>query len=231
MSATPADTQDRDAVTAAVPRPAPGWPASAAADPAFRDAGFAAAVAAEAAPRIHPWVVAMHWTLALLLTLVVTAALVRWMLPPGDALRPVLRRAHVVLGLFVFAFALVRVAVRLKHPVHPLPGQHRAARWAATAVHLALYAVMLGQPLLGILSMQAGDKPVTVFGARLPSLVAADPGLHFALKDAHETTAWLFYGALALHVGAAVWHHTVRRDSTLRDMLGRNRPPIPRRTP
>jgi hypothetical protein len=101
------------------------------------------------------------------------------------------------------------------------------AVWAARGLHALLYVVMLAQPVTGLLFMQAGDKTVSLAGITWPTLVPSDAELHFQLKDLHILTGQVLYALIALHVAAALWHHHVRRDDTLRRML----PWTSRRTP
>ncbi len=169
--------------------------------------------------RIDPDLVLLHWLMALLFLLAITGIVGRGLLPSGHALRPGMRQAHILIGQLIFVFSLVRLVVRLRSPPRPVPGLSRPAVWAGRTVHTLLYGVMLLQPVSGVLFMQAGDKSVSFFGWTLPTLVGSDPALHFEIKDLHVLTGNVFYVLLSLHVVAALWHHLVLRDATLRRML------------
>lgn len=172
----------------------------------------------------------VHWLAALLFVLAVGSIVSRGLLPSGHAWRPGLRNLHLAVGQLIFVLAFVRLAVRLKSPLPPAPGTPAWAVWAGHGAHALLYAVMVVQPLLGVMFMQAGDKTVSLFGLTLPALVGSDKELHFALKDAHLWVGNAFYGLLGLHVAAALWHHGVRRDDTLRRMLRLRATPGPAAT-
>lgn len=169
--------------------------------------------------RADPELVWLHWLMALLVLCALTAIVGRGLLPAGHDWRPVLRATHVVIGQVIFLSCLLRLVVRWRHPLPPLPGTRPAGVWAARAVHALLYAVMLAQPVTGLLFMQAGEKSVSLGGLVWPTLVLPDSDLHFLLKDLHVVAGQALYGLIALHVAAALWHHHVRRDDTLRRML------------
>ena len=86
---------------------------------------------------------------------------------------------------------------------------------------LALLLFVVVQPVLGILLVwsegQALPIPLTDW-AFPPLIVLGEDGEDF-LEDAHETLGNAFYAVIALHALAALWHHIIRRDNTLRRML------------
>ena len=53
----------------------------------------------------------------------------------------------------------------------------------------------------------------------LPNLVAKNKLLAETLGDIHASLAWLLFYVLLLHVAAALKHHFLDRDDTLRRML------------
>jgi cytochrome b561 len=54
---------------------------------------------------------------------------------------------------------------------------------------------------------------------QLPPCLQLGNGWEERLEDLHETVGNVFYGVIGLHVAAAFWHHYVRRDRVLRQML------------
>lgn len=176
--------------------------------------------------RLDPNLVLIHWMAALLVVLGVSAMELRWLLPSGHAARPWLRDVHLWTGQLVLLSTLVRLVVRWRSPLPPAQAGGAWARFAARAVHWALYGVLLTQPVLGVVFMQAGDKTVHLFGSALPALVAPDPDLHAQVKDAHKLVGQALYGLLGLHVAAALWHHYLLKDGTLVRMLRWQRRPV-----
>jgi len=84
-----------------------------------------------------------------------------------------------------------------------------------------LYLFLFIQPILGIITLQIGGKSVTLFGVTLlPSFVAhPDRKLGHWWENIHTTLGTIFYYVIALHILAALWHHYMRRDNTLKRML------------
>jgi cytochrome b561 len=169
----------------------------------------------------HPAItITFHWMSALA---VVTAFAVAWtravLDDPGP--RATLMSLHQWLGLVVLALLLARVGVRLATfsamPASRLP---RLMRHAGTATHLALYALLLAQPLLGWALTNAHGHDVRLPGLPpLPSMVPADPDLADALDSWHVGVARVLASAIAMHALAALFHHFMRRDDVLRAML------------
>jgi cytochrome b561 len=165
--------------------------------------------------------IGMHWLMLLLLVAVYACIELREFYPRGSDLREGLKTWHFMLGLGVFALVFVRLAIRLVSgptpPIRPAPPvwQERLA----ALMHLALYAFLIAMPLLGWLTLSASDKPVPFFGLQLPALLGADKALADSLKEIHETIGTVGYYLVGLHALAALVHHYVNRDNTLRRML------------
>jgi cytochrome b561 len=80
-------------------------------------------------------------------------------------------------------------------------------------------------PLSGWSMSSAAGYPVSFYGLfTIPDMVAKNPELAGILKDIHEVSANVFIALLAAHLGAALYHHFILRDDTLRRMGYRNPP-------
>lgn len=128
---------------------------------------------------------------------------------------------HKSVGLTVLALALLRLAWRL---LDRRPRDLPMPRWQALAAHgahLALYVLMLALPLSGWLFNSAAGFPLQWFGLfNLPSLTGGrDEVLKSLAHEAHEVGWWLLVAVLLAHAGAALKHHFLDRDATLRRML------------
>nr|WP_243039777.1 cytochrome b/b6 domain-containing protein [Dyella sedimenti] len=177
------------------------------------------------APTRPRMLVALHWLTALLLLLGVALILLRDQLD-GRAVRLWLLEGHRHVGLLVLLLFFARALLRLRLGKLPSTEEGHVAwplRAAAAVNHAALYLLILAQPLLGWALSNAEDKPVHFLGLTLPALVAPDEDLADNLSDWHQDAAWLLLGLVALHVGAALWHHFILKDRVLRAMLPRRR--------
>ena len=75
-------------------------------------------------------------------------------------------------------------------------------------------------PLLGMATAWTDGKAVMLpfTDIALPALLAEDKDLAHQLEDLHGSIGEAFYWVIGLHVLAALYHHWVRRDDTLRRM-------------
>src|SRR6202522_1496867 len=72
---------------------------------------------------------------------------------------------HKSLGIAILVLALIRLAVRLRYGAPSLPADlPEPMRLGAYLSHYALYALMIGMPLLGWAMLSAAGYPVVVFG-------------------------------------------------------------------
>ncbi|MGE7138699.1 cytochrome b [Luteibacter sp. NPDC031894] len=168
--------------------------------------------------------VALHWLTVLCVVAAATLILL-WNELDGRALRQWLLEGHRHAGLLVLLLFFARVGLRMRYGKLQPGGDHpRIVRICAGLTHVALYALLLALPLLGWAMSSAAGTPVHFFGLTLPPLVGEDEDLADALQAWHVDAAWALLVLVTLHLGAALWHHFVLRDHTLRMMLpGRRR--------
>ena len=128
---------------------------------------------------------------------------------------------HKSIGLTILALALLRIAWRLSQRAPRDPPMPRWQRVAARISHLCLYLLILALPVSGWLFNSAANFPLSWFGVvRVPSLTGGyDPALKPQALAAHVALFWILVALLAIHVGAALWHHFRRHDDVLLRML------------
>jgi len=166
---------------------------------------------------------ALHWLMALLLSVLVALGLYMTRLPDVgfDTWKIRLILYHKQLGIvaltLVAARLLWRVGNVLPDLVANLPDWQKVI---ARLVHLCFYALMLALPLTGWLMSSATGIPVSVLGLfTLPDLVPYDDRLFHTLVDLHRYLGYALMVCMAAHIGAALRHHFLLRDNTLRKML------------
>ena len=129
---------------------------------------------------------------------------------------------HKSVGITVLALMLLRLGWRL-HAGAPVAvaGTPRWQHTLAACTHWLLYALVLAIPLSGWLYDSAsGLRPFKLFGwLTMPKLAAPDETLQATSHALHEWGFWLLVVLVAMHAGAALHHHVVRRDDTLARML------------
>ena len=164
--------------------------------------------------------ISLHWIMLALLVAVYLCMELSDNFPKGSDTRNALKTWHYMLGMSVFVLVWFRLAIRLvstKPTIFPAPPLWQTR--LAQAVHLALYVVMVGMPLLGWLLLSAKGQIAPFFGLQLPALMSEDKAAASLIKDIHEAGATAGYVLVGLHAGAALFHHYFLRDNTLRRML------------
>lgn len=164
--------------------------------------------------------IGLHWLMLLLLVAVYTCINLSDAFPKGSELREGLKTWHYTLGLCVLVLAGLRLAVNLTDrapAIEPNPPEWQ--RVSARIVHAVLYALMIGLPLIGCLLLSARGRPIPFFALELPALIVADRSLGRAIKDVHEAVGTIGYFLIGMHSVAALFHHYVAGDDTLRRML------------
>ncbi|MFB9241677.1 cytochrome b [Massilia antarctica] len=172
-------------------------------------------------PTQYGWLPAgLHWFVLFLLAAVYASMELRDFYPKGSSMREAMKTWHYMLGISTLALTALRLAVYFMGPapaISPAPAQWQAT--AAKSMKAALYVFMLGMPILGCLLLSAKGTPIPFFGLHLPALLNESKALARVLKEIHETGATVGYVLIGVHASAALYHHYLLRDDTLRRML------------
>jgi cytochrome b561 len=129
---------------------------------------------------------------------------------------------HMTLGQCVVALLLVRLVWRIVNPVPPLETTPvgRLLEIAARASHFALYALLLAVPFLGTIVQLKRGSALPIFGVwTVASPWPVDRDLARTILGWHGTLADALLILAGVHAAAALVHHWVWRDRTLRRML------------
>ncbi|WP_372424071.1 cytochrome b [Salinarimonas chemoclinalis] len=156
--------------------------------------------------------IAIHWASAFLILVLIASGFASGFAQDA-ATKVAALRIHLPAALLVLAITVVRLAWwwrldRKPPPIGGLPAwQETAARWTHRTLYVAIVALLVS----GIAMAALSGLPVAVFGAApLPDLAALPP------RAGHGLAARLILAAITLHVAAALYHHWVLRDATLR---------------
>ncbi len=162
-----------------------------------------------------------HWLSFLFVLLAYAMINLRGATARGSDARTLVMAGHFIAGLVVLALVLPRLLHRLRNA--PPPITPPIATWEATLsriTHVALYAFLLVQPLLGLMSVFTSGRGIGIpfTNVHIPSPMAVDRALSHQLEDIHGWIGTIFYYVIGLHILGALWHHIGRRDDTLRRM-------------
>jgi len=134
---------------------------------------------------------------------------------------------HKSIGLLLFVVIAVRLAWRLLNPrPEPLPTHSRFERAAARLMHVALYLLLFAVMIAGYLMTTADGRSITSFGLfSIPATITSIPNQEDFAGEIHEVLAIILMALTALHAAAALKHHVIDRDDTLRRMWRRKNSP------
>lgn len=163
--------------------------------------------------------IGLHWLTFLLV--LAAGAIGLWMtgLPLGVTKLKVFA-LHKSLGTTVLALTALRLlwraATRAPMALADAPAWQRRL---ATLTHAALYVLLLVVPLSGWLYNSLAGYPLQFWGLfNLPALMPTDLAAKHAAKDVHELLFYVMAGVVFVHAAAALGHHYLWRDATLRRM-------------
>lgn len=162
----------------------------------------------------------LHWTIVVLIItqyIIIEAA---EDLPDGPGKFEMVTR-HKSFGMLILALAIARIAWKVLNKGNPVPvTMPRPQKIAAAAGHGLLYLLILAQPISGWMMSSAANYPVTFFGLfQFPSIVAPNEGMHETYEEVHEILFTSIVVIAVVHVLAALYHHFIQKDDTLRRML------------
>ncbi len=167
---------------------------------------------------------AVHWSTLLLIAAAYIAIWGSYAVATKEQ-EAFLMQLHRSLGVTVFVLTLFRLGWRWHARIPSLPADLLAIqKVAARVAEYVLYALLLIQPILGILYINARGRRVDFFFlGELPPIVGPDRALAKQAIAAHDIVAYVLLTLIALHAAAALFHHFVRRDDVLNAMLPRSR--------
>ena len=162
----------------------------------------------------------LHWLIAVLIVIQVPLAVAMTNVGEGP-LQNQLYEWHKSFGLVALALVLARVLVRLSRGAPAVEaGLPAWQKRAANLSHAALYGLIVLVPVLGWAGTSACCAPVKLFWS-FPLTLPISGGMPVGerILGAHTLAAFALVAVIALHAAAAMHHHLIRRDGTLRRML------------
>jgi cytochrome b561 len=160
----------------------------------------------------------LHWLMAVLILMMVFVGI--GMVSTVSPKYHQLLSFHKSVGSLILLLVAVRLINRLLRPPPPLPvdlpGWQKSL---AKASHVILYALMFALPLVGWSMLSAGGYPIVVFGAiRLPPILPHDVAVFAVLRTLHTLLAVVLFAVFLGHLGAALFHKLIRRDTVFDSM-------------
>ena len=179
-----------------------------------------AASSASTIPAYNVTARVLHWLVAALVLPMIALGIIianEW----GGPVQQPLYDLHKSIGALLLPIIVVRLVYRLAHPPLPLPADIPALQqFAAHATHWTLYGLLIVQPVVGLIATSAYPAPLPMFGLfELPHVWPENRPLSERLFALHRWLGIAIAAVAAIHIGAALQHHFVRRDRVLMRML------------
>ena len=173
--------------------------------------------------KTYGWVaVLLHWLMALFILGLFGLGLYMVELTYYDSLYKTLPFIHKSIGIslaLVFIFRLIWKITNLKPEA--VAGSSQFEQRAAKLVHLAFYVLIPCIMLSGYLISTADGSPINVFDLfSVPATVTSIPEQEDTAGFVHFYLACALIALVVLHAVAALKHHFINHDNTLRRMLG-----------
>ena len=161
-----------------------------------------------------------HWVMAALIFAQIALGLVAagWHVSPTKLNLFVWHKST---GMLILALLALRLLWRLSNPAPALPTDMAAwERMGAHLSHFLLYMLMVALPLTGWVISSASNVPFRIFWTiPLPAITAPDKATADLFTSLHGWLVALLSLVLLAHIGAALRHHYVKKDTVLARML------------
>ena len=126
---------------------------------------------------------------------------------------------HKSIGMLVLLLAIERLLWRMTGTIPKTPDASSLQRRLAQLAHATLYGLMIALPISGWIITSAANIPTKLFWLiELPAITGPDEALNSLAAEVHEVCVFLLIAILVAHIGAALRHHFILRDSTLKRM-------------
>lgn len=164
----------------------------------------------------------LHWLVAACVLTTVPVAIAMGRAHQGPT-QDFLYNFHKSLGILIFVLMVLRLINRIVAGAPaPEPTIEPWQRALSSAVHGSIYVLLLAMPVVGYIANSAFGAPTPFFGLfNLPPIVGKNEALSDQLFAGHRLAGFLLVILVAMHIGAALFHHFLRGDNVLRRMLPR----------
>ena len=163
--------------------------------------------------------ISLHWLVAL--TVIGLFALGLWMVELGYY-DPWYRRApdlHKSIGILLFLTMLLRLVWRTSNP-QPLSEGTPLEKKLAHKVHGLLYILLFSLMISGYLISTADGRAIDVFNLfSVPAIISGLENQEDIAGLVHQILGYSLIALVVLHALAALKHHFIDRDQTLKRML------------
>jgi cytochrome b561 len=166
-----------------------------------------------------PVIKLLHWLTLFLIVTVFGLAFSIDRVPTAE--KVLVLQLHRSVGLTIWVVTVGRLVWRQFTRFPNWPADMSLAMRAVTnASEYLLYALLLIQPVLGLIHTNAhGDRVNLFFLGTLPAVTGPNRAFARQIHEFHEMVGYALLGLIGLHAAVGLYHHFWRRDHTLTAML------------
>jgi cytochrome b561 len=164
----------------------------------------------------------LHWLVAACVLTTAPVAIAMGRVPQGPT-QDFLYNIHKSLGVLILILMVLRLINRIVVGA-PMPDPliEPWQKAVSSAVHGSIYVLLVALPVVGFIANNFYGAPTPFFGLfSVPPLFAKNEALAEQLFAGHRLAGFLLIILVAMHIGAALFHHFIRGDNVLRRMLPR----------
>jgi cytochrome b561 len=162
----------------------------------------------------------LHWLVAGLVVLMIPIGQVMVIEGLPRIVQNTLFLLHKNGGVIVGLLMVLRLAFRLRYPPPPLPvSMPPLQARLASLTHALLYVLIFTMAVSGYVRVVAGGHPIEGLDSlNLPYLIGRSAVIEKAAQAVHYYAHFAVIALVAAHIGAALYHALVLRDSMLARM-------------
>ena len=170
--------------------------------------------------------IALHWLVAIVVYGMFALGLWMVTLSYYDGWYHQAPELHKSIGVLLMMGLVVRLIWRhVSPPPKALASYSRLTHAASIGAHIILYALLFAIVISGYLISTADGQAISVFGLFEIPATLTDAGAQADLAGTlHLWLAWSVVILSVLHALAALKHHFIDKDDTLKRMLGKSSP-------
>lgn len=126
---------------------------------------------------------------------------------------------HKLFGMLLACLFIARIIWKIANPTPKMLGNNRMLHILAHATHGTLYLLLTIMFVSGYLISTASGAGIDIFNRfSIPALIQIGEKAD-AAGQAHALVAYCLMGLVSLHALAAIKHHIIDKDDTLKRML------------
>ena len=165
---------------------------------------------------------AIHWSFALFLITMLSIGFYM----KNNSYNPELYQLHKSLGVMFCLLVFTRLLWRIKHP-WPSSSQSSSKECLVRCAHLTLIALMVLMPITGFMLSALSGFGIHIFGTFIVpenfdlagKITPINDTIYQSSKNLHNIFAYSFSILITGHVAAALKHHFINKNNTLKRIL------------